>query len=38
MIVAKLENGNTIRAKSFGDMLEKAAQQNTRVLRYHWEE
>ena len=38
MIVATLENGNTIRAKTFGDMLEKAAQQNTRVLRYHWEE
>ena len=38
MIVAKLENGNTIRAKTFGEMLEKAAQQNTRVLRYHWEE
>lgn len=38
MFVAKLENGNIIRAKTFGDMLAKAAEQNTRVLRYHWEE
>ena len=38
MIVAKLENGNTIRAKTFGDTLAKAAEQNTRVLRYYWED
>lgn len=36
--VAKLENGNEVRVRSFGGMLEAAAKQNTRVVDYHIEE
>ena len=37
-IRVELENGNVVYASSTGDMLEKAALQNTRVRDYHYED
>lgn len=34
MYLVVLENGKTVEAESFGDMLEKAHQAGQRVLRY----